>query len=54
MGPEKINVSFRKNCENTGKILTDIILLNLTFIFMHFHKKSPLVLLQTTNYTLSP
>ena len=37
MGLGKINVSFRKNCEDTGKILTDVILLNLTFSFMNFH-----------------
>ena len=47
MGPEKINVNFHKNCENTGKILqistADVILLNLTFILLGSHKKFSLV-----------
>ena len=53
-----MNVTFHKDCENTGKILKfhvqDIILGNLTFIFSCSHKKFSLVLLQMTNYIFSP
>ena len=47
MGPEKINVNFHKNCENTGKILKISCVrchfLNLTFILLGSHKKFSLV-----------
>ena len=56
--PEKINVKFYKNCENTRKIL------KISFVRCHFvkldmyfsdsHEKFSLVLLQITNYIYSP
>ena len=54
----KLNVTFHKNCEKTGKVLKISCVrrhfMKFEIHFLALHKKFSLVLLHITNYIYSP